>query len=63
MSDYSEQGAEPVVDAAVADPPTVDELLEAQERDDPRQASTRLGSDPAVDSIDALPDGTDADGG
>lgn len=35
MSDWSEQGAVPVEDAAVDDPPTVDEVLEKQrERDD-----------------------------
>lgn len=30
MTDYSEQGANPVEDAAVPDPPTVDEVLERQ---------------------------------
>lgn len=35
MSDWSEQGAVPVEDAVVDDPPTVDEVLETQrERDD-----------------------------
>ena len=56
MSDYTERGAEPVVDAAVEHPPTVNELMAAQERDDPRQAATRLGSDPSIRSIEDLPD-------
>lgn len=35
MSQYSADGAQPVDDAAVDDPPTVDEVLERQaERDD-----------------------------
>lgn len=58
MTDYTEHGAEPVVDAAVDDPPTVDELMAAQERDDPQQAATRLGSDPSITSIVDLPDET-----
>jgi hypothetical protein len=41
MSDYSETGAQPVVDAAVEDPPTEDEVREAQEREHPDQAATR----------------------
>ena len=40
MTDYSEQGAVPIEDAAVADPPTVDEVLEQQRREHPEQAST-----------------------
>jgi hypothetical protein len=40
MTDYSEQGAVPVEDAAVADPPTVDEVLEEQRREHPEQAVT-----------------------
>ena len=47
MSDYSEQGAVPVEDAAVADPPTVDEVLERQRVEHPEQARTAaLGSVP-----------------
>lgn len=41
MSDYSEQGALPVEDAAVDDPPTEDEVRAAQEREHPEQAATR----------------------
>ena len=40
MSDYSERGAVPVEDAAVEDPPTVDEVLERQRIEHPDQAST-----------------------
>ena len=69
MSDYTAEGAVPVEDASAPNPPTVDELMAAQERDDPEQAATRLGKDPSVTSIDDLPsgdeppDGEDADGG
>ncbi len=34
MSDWSEQGAIPVEDAAVPNPPTVDEVMEEQRRRD-----------------------------
>ena len=40
MSDYSERGAAPVEDAAVDDPPTVDEVLERQRIEYPDQALT-----------------------
>jgi hypothetical protein len=40
MSDYSEGGAVPVEDAAVDDPPTVDEVLERQRTEYPEQART-----------------------
>jgi hypothetical protein len=40
MTDYSEHGAVPVEDAAVADPPTVDEVLEEQRARYPEQART-----------------------
>lgn len=40
MTDYSEQGAVPVEDAAVEDPPTVDEVLERQREEYPEQAAT-----------------------
>ena len=40
MTDWSEQGAVPIEDAAVEDPPTVDEVLEEQrQRDDLPQPS------------------------
>jgi hypothetical protein len=38
MTDYSEHGAVPVEDAAVPDPPTVDEVLERQRAEYPEQA-------------------------
>ena len=37
MSDYTANGAIPVEDAAVDDPPTVDEVLERQRIEDPGQ--------------------------
>lgn len=47
MSDYSEHGAEPVEDAAVDDPPTVEEVKEAQRRKYPEQAAAAMHGDPA----------------
>jgi hypothetical protein len=44
MTDYSEQGAIPVEDAATDDPPTVDEVLERQREEYPEQAATAEGS-------------------
>ena len=38
MTDYSEHGTVPIEDAAVEDPPTVDEVLERQRREYPEQA-------------------------
>ena len=46
MSDYSEHGTVPVEDAAVADPPTDEEVRAAQERDHPEQAATAQHGDP-----------------
>lgn len=40
MSDYTEHGSVPIEDAAVEDPPTVDEVLERQRREYPEQAAT-----------------------
>jgi len=40
MTDYSEQGAIPVDDAAVVDPPTVDEVAERQRREYAEQAAS-----------------------
>ena len=40
MSDYSEEGAVPIEDAAVDDPPTEEEVRERQEREFPEQAAT-----------------------
>ena len=40
MSDYSETGAVPVEDAVAADPPTEQEVRDAQEREHPEQAET-----------------------
>ena len=46
MTDYSEQGATPVEDAAVPDPPTVDEVLERQAEEFPEQARTAMRNRP-----------------
>jgi hypothetical protein len=40
MTDYSEQGAVPVEDSVVADPPTVDEVLEPQRLEHPEQVAS-----------------------
>jgi hypothetical protein len=46
MSDYSEQGAVPIEDAATEHPPTVDEVLEQQRREHPDQARTAMNNPP-----------------
>jgi hypothetical protein len=46
MSDYSEQGAVPVEDASVDEPPTEDEVREAQRRKHPEQAETTWDREP-----------------
>lgn len=48
MTDYSESGAVPVEDAAVDDPPTVDEVLQRQAERFPDQARTRMDHPPAT---------------
>jgi hypothetical protein len=56
MSDYSEQGAVPVEDAAVADPPTLEEVVDRQRREHPdqvRPATTK----PVPLPVDAPVDG------
>jgi hypothetical protein len=42
MTDYGETGAVPVDDAAVADPPTVDEVQKRQAEKYPDQARTAM---------------------
>jgi hypothetical protein len=42
MSDYTEHGAVPVEDAAVDDPPTVEEVLARQRAEYPEQAATSV---------------------
>jgi hypothetical protein len=46
MSDYSEQGATPVDDAATDDPPTEAEVQAEQQREYPEQAATALHGEP-----------------
>jgi hypothetical protein len=45
MSDYTEHGAIPIEDAAVDDPPTVDEVLERQRRRERRSRDDDAQSD------------------
>jgi hypothetical protein len=40
VSDYTEHGSVPIEDAAVENPPTVDEVLERQREEYPEQAAT-----------------------
>ena len=56
MSDYTEHGAVPVEDAAVDDPPTVDEVLARQRAEYPEQAAT---STEQPNSVRTGEDGTD----
>ena len=42
MTDYTHNGAAPVDDAAVPDPPTVDEVMEQQADEFPEQARTAM---------------------
>jgi hypothetical protein len=56
MSDYSEQGAIPAEDAAVEDPPTVDEVMEAQREDLPEQAATSTMCRPSGGDEEPLTD-------
>lgn len=56
MTDYSEQGAIPVEDAAVEDPPTVDEVMEAQREEYPEQAATSTMQPPSRGDEEALAD-------
>ena len=76
MTDYSSDGAVPVEDAAVEDPPTVDEVLERQAQRFPEQARTGMhhppataeeiaaveaGGDPVDDPDDVLIEGPNSD--
>jgi len=63
MTDYSEQGAIPVEDAVVDDPPTEDEVREEQERKHPEQAATRSeGERPSLPHDGTVPTDDDAGG-
>ncbi len=60
MTDYSEHGALPVDDAAVDDPPTVDEVREQQAEKFPDQARTAMNNRPATaDELAAVEAGVD----
>jgi hypothetical protein len=50
MSDYGETGPVPVEDAASDDPPTEEEVREAQEREFPEQARTAMHNPPHPDA-------------
>lgn len=60
MTDYTAEGAVPAEGAAVDDPPTVDEVLEAQAEQYPEQAATSTMQPPSV--TDPEPDADDPDG-
>lgn len=49
MSDYSESGATPVEDAAVPDPPTVDEVLAERDRAEQGDTVEAPSADPTYD--------------
>ena len=49
MTDSTHDGAVPVDDAAVPDPPTVDEVRERQAAEFPEQARTAMGHRPPTD--------------
>ena len=49
MSDYSESGAQPVEDAAVPDPPTIDEVLAERERAGDDGSTETPAADPTYD--------------
>lgn len=53
MSDYTSEGAVPIEDAAVDDPPTVDEVLEEQRR---RDDLPDPSEDPKHQQVGELPD-------
>lgn len=53
MSDYTSEGAVPIEDAAVDDPPTVDEVLEEQRR---RDDLPDPSEDPRHQQVGELPD-------
>lgn len=60
VSDYNETGAAPVDDAAVPDPPTVDEVLERQADEFPEQArSAQHGRPPTPEELAAIEAGGD----
>ena len=60
MTDYSESGAAPVEDAALADPPTVDEVLKRQAERFPESARTGMNHPPATaEEIAAIEAGGD----
>lgn len=63
MTDWSEEGAVPVDDAAVPDPPTVDEVLEQQRRlNEPDEDADVPAPELADDGIASLVNNTGLDG-
>ena len=63
MSDYSESGAQPIDDAAVDDPPTVDEVRRDQDERYPEQAATRReGGPPSPEELADPEDERQAEG-
>ena len=56
MTDYTEQGAVPVDDAAVDDPPTVDEVLERARQRSTSGTTPTEGDTAAADRTDGMAD-------
>lgn len=56
MTDYTSEGAVPIEDAAVEDPPTVDEVLEEQRR---RDDLPDPSDDPRTQQVDRTGPGED----
>ncbi len=60
MTDYTGEGAVPVDDATLSDPPTVDEVQKAQAENFPEQARTAMHHQPATaDELAAVEAGGD----
>jgi|GEM_PF-3756864 len=62
MTDYTGEGAAPVEDAAVADPPTVDEVLERQRELHEQPDDDRAVPDVEDEGIAGLVNNTGLDG-
>ena len=59
MTDYTEHGTIPVEDAAVDDPPTVDEVIERQRAEYPDQAASAVHGSPAMARPGAMREGAE----
>jgi hypothetical protein len=61
MTDYGEQGPTPTEDAAVDDPPTVEDVAAAQRRDHPEQVPVASDVADAGQGVDRTGPGSGAD--